>query len=57
VSAYLTKQAKGLEHRVYTVPRDIDEEVARLKLEAMGISIDRLTPEQAKYLADYQAGT
>jgi adenosylhomocysteinase len=57
VSAYLTAHAKDLEHRVYPVPRDIDEEVARLKLEAMGIHIDTLTSEQAKYLADYQAGT
>jgi adenosylhomocysteinase len=57
VSAYLTGHAKDLEHRVYPVPREIDEEVARLKLEAMGIRIDTLTAEQAKYLADYQAGT
>ncbi len=57
VSAYLAAHAKELEHRVYPVPREIDEEVARLKLEAMGISIDVLTPEQAKYLADYQVGT
>jgi adenosylhomocysteinase len=57
VSAHLTGHAKDLEHRVYPVPREIDEEVARLKLEAMGIRIDTLTAEQAKYLADYQAGT
>ena len=39
------------------MPREIDEEVARLKLAAMGITIDTLTPEQEKYLADYQVGT
>ncbi|MCJ7752072.1 MAG: adenosylhomocysteinase, partial [Armatimonadetes bacterium] len=42
---------------VYDVPREIDEEVARLKLASMGIEIDTLTPEQRKYLADYQTGT
>ncbi len=39
------------------MPREIDEEVARLKLSAMGIAIDTLTPEQVKYLADYESGT
>lgn len=56
-SEHLVKHAKGLEPRVYPVPREIDEAVARLKLAAMGISIDTLTPEQVKYLADYQTGT
>ena len=54
---HLVKHATELEHRVYPVPREIDEEVARLKLAAMGISIDTLTPEQERYLTDYQAGT
>jgi adenosylhomocysteinase len=54
---YLVKHAKSLENRVYEVPREIDEEVARLKLASMGIEIDTLTPEQEKYLADYQTGT
>jgi adenosylhomocysteinase len=54
---YLVKHAKSLEKRVYGVPREIDEEVARLKLASMGIEIDTLTPEQEKYLADYQIGT
>jgi adenosylhomocysteinase len=56
-AAYLAKNGKSLENRVYPVPREIDAEVARLKLAAMGLSIDALTPEQEKYLADYQAGT
>jgi adenosylhomocysteinase len=56
-AAHLVQHAKELEHRVYPVPREIDEEVARLKLAAMGISIDTLTPEQERYLTDYQAGT
>jgi len=54
---YLTKQGRALDKRVYPVPREIDQEVARLKLASMGIKIDTLTPEQEKYLADYQAGT
>ena len=54
---YLVAHAQELKPKVYTVPREIDEEVARLKLSAMGITIDTLTPEQVKYLADYQVGT
>ena len=54
---YLAKSGKSLEKRVYNVPREIDEEVARLKLASMGIEIDTLTPEQQKYLTDYQTGT
>jgi adenosylhomocysteinase len=54
---YLAKHGRGLEKRVYDVPREIDEEVARLKLDSMGIQIDALTTEQQKYLAGYQAGT
>jgi adenosylhomocysteinase len=42
---------------VYPVPEDIDREVARLKLESMGIAIDELTPEQAAYLKSWEAGT
>ncbi len=54
---YLAKSGESLEKRVYNVPREIDEEVARLKLASMGIEIDTLTPEQQKYLTDYQTGT
>jgi adenosylhomocysteinase len=42
---------------VYTIPEDIDREIARLKLEAMGIKIDVLTEEQKKYLASWEEGT
>ncbi|MGI9022967.1 MAG: adenosylhomocysteinase [Acidimicrobiales bacterium] len=46
-----------LEPRVYDVPRDIDAEIARLKLDTMGIDIDVLTPEQAEYLSSWTVGT
>jgi adenosylhomocysteinase len=46
-----------LERRVYDVPREIDEEIARLKLATMGIAIDELTEDQAKYLASWDEGT
>ncbi len=54
---YMAKSAKMLEKRVYRVPEQIDKEIARLKLESMGIKIDTLTPEQKKYLASWEAGT
>ena len=54
---YLLKKAEELENRVYTIPEDIDREIARLKLEAMGIEIDVLTEEQIKYLASWEEGT
>jgi adenosylhomocysteinase len=47
----------NLENKVYPVPKEIDREIARLKLYSMGIAIDRLTPEQEKYLASWQEGT
>ncbi len=53
---YLTKTAK-LPPKVYTVPADIDETVAELKLECMGVKIDELTVEQKKYLAAWEMGT
>jgi len=46
-----------LEKKVHRVPLDIDREIARLKLESMGIEIDRLNPEQERYLASWQEGT
>jgi adenosylhomocysteinase len=49
--------AGTLEPRVYVVPDEIDREIARLKLETMGIAIDRLTEEQARYLASWDEGT
>ncbi len=54
---YAVHSAEGLENRVYVVPPAIDEEVARLKLEAMGIAIDRLTSEQERYLRSWSEGT
>jgi|TARA_Y100000310_G_scaffold205435_1_gene205775 adenosylhomocysteinase len=54
---YLVETAHTLEPDVYPVPKDIDEEVGRLKLEAMGIKIDTLTAEQEKYLASWDVGT
>jgi adenosylhomocysteinase len=54
---YMVKNAAKLEKRVYGVPAEIDSEIARLKLDAMGIKIDRLTPEQKKYLSSWEMGT
>ncbi len=54
---YMAKNAKSLKPNVYMVPEDIDKEVARLKLAAMNVSIDTLTPEQEKYLASWEEGT
>jgi adenosylhomocysteinase len=54
---YLVKNHKKLEKRVYPVPPAIDKEIARLKLAGMGINIDKLTKEQAKYLASWEIGT
>ena len=54
---YMVKNAKSLEPKVYPVPADIDQNVARLKLQSLGVSIDTLTREQAKYLASWSEGT
>jgi adenosylhomocysteinase len=54
---YLVKNHKSLERKVYSVPEDLDKKVARLKLESMGIKIDRLSPEQEEYLASWSEGT
>jgi adenosylhomocysteinase len=54
---YMVKNAKKLEPKVYPVPTDIDQNVARLKLESLGVRIDSLTREQAKYLASWSEGT
>jgi adenosylhomocysteinase len=53
---HMAKTAK-MTPKVYTVPQDIDENIAELKLNAMGIKIDKLTPEQQKYLATWEMGT
>jgi adenosylhomocysteinase len=54
---WIAKSAGQLEPRVYGVPKDIDAEVARLKLASMGVDIDALTEEQASYLASWEHGT
>jgi adenosylhomocysteinase len=54
---YMVKNYASLEKRVYSVPEALDKQVARMKLDAMGIRIDRLTPEQEAYLASWSEGT
>ncbi len=54
---FMVKNARKLEKKVYSVPEKIDKEIARLKLKAMGINIDKLTPEQKKYLQSWEMGT
>jgi len=54
---YIAKNAASLEKKVYGVPVEIDSEVARLKLHAMGIAIDVLTEEQRRYLSSWEEGT
>jgi len=54
---YMVKNATSLERKVYSVPEEIDREIARLKLQAMGVTIDTLTPEQVAYLNSWEEGT
>jgi adenosylhomocysteinase len=54
---HMAKHAAELEAKVYVVPEEIDNEIARLKLESMGVRIDTLTPEQERYLASWDQGT
>jgi len=54
---YLLTHVDELEKKVYSVPEAIDREIARLKLEAMSVRIDALTPEQQKYLTSWEEGT
>ena len=54
---YMVKNHASLEKKVYTVPADLDKRVAKLKLESLGIKIDRLTSEQEEYLASWSEGT
>ena len=56
-AAYLAQNYKTLEKKVYPVPTEIDEEVAKLKLASMNITIDTLTPAQVKYMASWSEGT
>ncbi len=54
---FMVRNGRTLERRVYSVPRDIDREIARLKLQSMGVRIDDLTAAQQAYLASWQHGT
>jgi adenosylhomocysteinase len=54
---WIVREATGLEPRVYGVPEDIDSEVAKLKLAAMGVDVDQLTEEQRAYITQWQHGT
>ena len=54
---FILKNAKTLENKVYGVPEEIDREIARLKLESMGVVLDKLTDEQIKYLNSWEEGT
>jgi adenosylhomocysteinase len=54
---FMVKNADKLEKRVYSVPAEVDAEIARIKLAAMGVKIDELTPEQVKYLNSWEEGT
>jgi len=56
-SEYMLNHAKELEPCVYTLPTEIDKEIARLKLHSMGMKIDTLTPEQEHYLGSWESGT
>jgi adenosylhomocysteinase len=54
---YLVKRHRTLENKVYPVPTEIDQEIARMKLQSMGIQIDQLTDEQRRYLVSWEKGT
>ena len=54
---YMAKEHANLKKRVYPVPHDIDQEIARLKLKSMGVKIDTLTKEQEIYLSSWEMGT
>jgi len=54
---YLLQHAKELKNQVYPVPEHLDRQIAKLKLESMGVQVDKLTPDQEHYLASWQEGT
>ncbi len=54
---YMVKNHDKMQNKVYSIPEEIDKEIARLKLEAMGVAIDTLTPEQVNYLNSWEEGT
>jgi len=51
---FIVKNRGKLENKLYTLPREVDEKIATLKLESMGIKIDTLTPEQEAYLNSWK---
>ena len=53
----LAKEGRSLEKKVYELPKELDQEIAGVKLRTMGLAIDTLTAEQAAYANDYSAGT
>ncbi|MGQ9502702.1 MAG: adenosylhomocysteinase [Anaerolineae bacterium] len=56
-AVYMLRNVERLEKKVYVIPEEVDQEIARLKLEAMGVQIDTLTEEQEQYLASWEEGT
>ena len=56
-AVYVFQNGKNMENKVYPIPEEIDREIARFKLESMGIKIDILTPEQDAYLNSWEEGT
>jgi adenosylhomocysteinase len=54
---YMIKNGKSMSAQVYRIPEEVDKEIARIKLEAMGVKIDILTPEQEHYLSQWEEGT
>jgi adenosylhomocysteinase len=54
---YLSQNYESLENKVYDIPKEIDEKVARMKLRTLGVEIDKLTESQTKYLTDWTSGT
>ena len=56
-SEYMVKHATELKNQVYSVPEHLDQQIAKLKLDSMGVLIDKLTPEQEHYLASWNEGT
>jgi adenosylhomocysteinase len=56
-AVYMQENAGTLANQVYSVPEEVDKEIARIKLSAMGVKIDTLTPEQVEYLNSWQEGT
>jgi adenosylhomocysteinase len=56
-SEFIVKYHKELKKKVYSLPEELDNEIARLKLDAMQVKTDKLTAEQKKYLASWELGT